>query len=224
MPGALLLTLLAASDATPAPTELWAGHQVVVGSREVPVIGALRTQLDTFVLATVTRTAQGGVTLEQRACATRVAPVFSVDVSMSSTAIGRLPTATIVFTPAGDALRAAPWQVGWDAGDLDDDGHPGLSVQVSAPLCSGAVYVASRSRSSATAKLLADGLHGSIEVRVWQQRLGASRFCLTLGDADTEETQRGAFAYRRVASTTRCEDLSPEAWPVIARLAEEHTP
>ncbi|MFH1807286.1 MAG: hypothetical protein ABIJ09_00975 [Pseudomonadota bacterium] len=207
-----------ASAPSPAPEsiaeELWAGHQLVTGSRPLPVFGDIETRGESFVLARA-RITSDRIELEQWPCVFRFKPVLGVSVRMSAATMKKLPRARIRFLATGDqAYRAPAWEVGWDRQDLDGDGHPGVTVQVDNAFCDGEVYTASRSTSTALARRLADGLEGDVTVRTRERVHDASRLCLKAGSSEREEVQQGRFRYRRVAPGTRCEDLQIEAWPV----------
>ena len=222
--GAYALTLVgstsidasSASDGDELPTT-WAGHQVSFGRREVPFKGEVETRMDSFVLARLERHGEL-VELHQTACDVRFSKVAGVVVHMSAQA---LPDTRTVFAFADDA--ATPGRelsgrslVAWGTEDLDDDGHPGVTVRVQAPVCSGELYVANSSKTKATATLTPERLQGRANVHVRQLILGAEGACLSAVAKDTNEHQSGPFAYVPVPEGTTCEMLFRRGWPVIA--------
>lgn len=195
---------------------LWAGHQVTFGKRDVPFKGEVETRVDSFVLARLVRDGNL-VELHQTACHVRFSKVAGVVVHMDSQA---LPETRMVFsvpdaTAAEDDVEGRS-VVAWASEDLDDDGHPGVTVHVQAPVCSGELYVANRSKTKATATLAPERLQGRAKVHVRQKILGAEGACLSAVAKDTDEHQSGPFAYVPVPEGTTCEMLFRQGWPVIA--------
>ncbi len=206
-------TEAARADAPTLPS-LWAGHQVALGRREIPVKGEVETRMDSFVLARLVR--QGNlVELHQTACHVRFSKVAGVTVLMQADA---LPETRMVFASDADdgTLLEGRSVVAWAAEDLDDDGHPGITVRVQAPVCAGELYVSNRSKTKATARLTPTRLEGRAKVHVRQQILGAEGACLSAVAKDTDEHQSGPFAYVPVPEGTTCETLLLQGWPVIA--------
>lgn len=212
-PAGLPAPVAPAAAEAPAPA-LWAGHIVVRGRRVLPFFGDLKPQNDTFVLAEVTPT-EGGYTLVQRPCRTEVAPIAGASVRFLPGADERLPVAEIRFEAVDGALVATGWENGWDDEDLDGDGHPGVTVIVDAPMCGGALYVASHTRSEGAAQRDGGALRGEVQVTVEQRILGAHGACLRLVAQDSRDGMAGRFAYTPVSPGTTCQDLSG-AWPVHA--------
>lgn len=196
-----------------APTR-WAGHIVVQGERHIPLLGDLDPRTDTFVLAEV-RPVEGGFEVEQRNCRTVVAPVAGAQVRFLPGVDALLPLARIRFEVAGDGLVAQGWETGWGEEDVDLDGNPGVTVEVDAPMCGGHVYVASHTRSAASAGQDGEGLRGSLQVTVEQRILGADGACLRLVAQDSLDPMTGVFVYAPVAADATCEALLG-AWPVKA--------
>ncbi len=215
-----LLTPLGAG----AEEEWWAGHQVVVGSRKIPVLGELETRSDTFVLARVVRDGDDYV-LEQTSCKFEIAKVAGVRIAFPEEA--RFPPTSIRFRRDGDGARvvAEPWVIAWAEEDVDRDGKPGATVLVDAPICDGSLFVGARSRSLARGEAADDGLHGELRVEVEQKIHGTSRTCLSMMAKDSADKLRGTFAYKRVPAGTTCASLLlGGAWPVRAeepRRAQE---
>jgi len=197
-----------------APVEIWVGHQVVVGSRPVPFIGELETRSDSYLLAEVLR--QGDqIVLRQRACGFAFKKVLGVTVRMSPATVARLPVSTIRFDRVeGRRFRSAPFVVGWGEEDIDEDGKPGATVEVSSALCSGQVYTKAHTVTVAEGRLTQDGMRGTVEVRNREQVVTASSACLRAGSADKDEQQRGRFAYARAEAGTTCASLAGRSWPV----------
>jgi hypothetical protein len=132
--------------------------------------------------------------------------------------IARLPKAHIVLEEKPDgSLVAAPWSTGWETEDIDADGFPGATVQISGTSCSGDVYVSSHTLTALlSGHATDDGATGEVSLRLKQKILGAKGLCLKLMAGDSDETQTGAFAYRRVEPGTTCQSLAGKPWPVKA--------
>lgn len=193
---------------------LWAGHIVVKGKRILPFFGNMEPRTDTFVLASL-RQEGDSLSLVQRPCLTQIAPVAGARMRFLPGADERLPTASLRFSGPMHALVAPAWQAGWEEEDLDQDGQPGLTVLVSAPMCSGSVAVASTTVSQATGALLGDALRGEISVTVQQRILGATGACLRMVAHDSRDRMAGTFAYTRVPTGTSCASIA-DSWPIRA--------
>lgn len=196
---------------------LWAGHQVTFGKRVIPFKGEVETRMDSFVLARLERDGDL-VELHQTACHVRFSKVAGVTVHMNAQS---LPRTRMVFAAADDAPAAngalqGRSVVAWASEDLDDDGHPGVTVHVQAPVCNGDLYVSNRSKTKATATIAPDRLEGRAKVHVKQTILGAEGACLSAVAKDTDEHQSGPFAYVPVPEGTTCETLFRQGWPVTA--------
>lgn len=228
--GAYALLLMSTTDAAPREVAaaatglvadmelpgLWAGHLVTFGSRDIPFKGEVETRVDSFVLARLVREGEI-IELRQTACHVRFPKVAGVTVHMDTQA---LPETRVVFgvpdaATAEDTLEGRS-VVAWATEDLDDDGHPGVTVHVQAPVCSGELYVSNRSKTKATATLAPERLQGRAKVHVRQKILGAEGACLSAVAKDTDEHQSGPFAYVPVPEGTTCEMLFSQGWPVIA--------
>jgi hypothetical protein len=57
---------------------------------------------------------------------------------------------------------------------------------------------------------------GKLSVRTKQSILGAGGLCLKLFAGDSDETQTGIFAYRRIQPGNSCRTLAGKPWPVKA--------
>ena len=220
-----LTVLLIAVGAVPPETriaaaadqEVWVGHQVVFGKTAVPFKGVEQTRSDSYLLAKVQRRG-GEIHIEQAACKVTFKEISGVKINIPTDALLKLPSAHITFKSEGDVWRAVPWHVGWTRQDVDEDGTPGLSVEVDASICSGTLHVASSTLSKAVAKDTEDGLVGRISVKVKQDVLGSDNVCLSLFSSDTVERQQGAFIYRRVPSDVTCKGLLEKPWPIKADI------
>ncbi|HWB78728.1 MAG TPA: hypothetical protein VG755_27370 [Nannocystaceae bacterium] len=211
----LLLTswLAAAADGSAGPTrEVWAGHQIVFGSRDVPFEGTVATRTDTFTLARVRRR-DDSVELTQIACRVLVEPVAGVEVKIDAAA---LPRSAMRFAKDDAGEFVADAQLGWGEDDVDGDGNPGVTVRVQAPVCSGELYVSNQSRTRAQAAYDRDRFEGRAAVRVVQHIIDAKGACLSVVARDTDERVRGPFAFVRVAADATCEQLLRDGWPVDA--------
>jgi hypothetical protein len=216
----LLFTLLAAEpENTPAVprVEAWAGHQVLAGKRKVPLYGVKETHTENYLIAEIHRS-PGRIDVLQKLCKIEVTPIKGVSASMSRQTVARLPKAHFVLEERRDGTVATgPWTTAWQAEDIDADGFPGATIQIAGTKCSGEVYVA----SSTTTSLLSgrasdDGVTGQISVQIKQKVLGASGLCLKLVAGDSEETQTGTFAFRRIPIGASCRTLATQPWPVKA--------
>ncbi len=209
---AMLLTH-APDPATADARELWAGHQITFGSREVPFKGTVTTRTDTFSLARVRRR-EGSIELVQTACRVLIEPVGAVEVTIEATA---LPRSSMRFVAApDDGGFASDAELAWGEDDVDGDGNPGVTVRVSAPMCSGELYVSNRSTTKAVGDYTGHGFAGDARVRVVQHVIDAKGACLSVVASDTDERVRGPFAYVPVPADTTCAELLRNGWPVDA--------
>jgi hypothetical protein len=206
------LTALLRPDATDAPL-MWAGHQVSYGSRDIPFKGEVSTRMDTLVLAKVQFDGRTLV-VDQVACAVRFEKVGGVRVHMDASGLPR-SRMSFAMTPRGDSFvnRSV---VAWDDEDVDRDGHPGITVEVDAPVCSGDLYVSNRSRTRAEGRFVGETFRGRAKVNVEQSVLGARGRCLGVVAKDTDEIVSGPFAYKRVTSDATCASLISSGWPIDA--------
>lgn len=214
---ALLSWAIAAGPVDAAPQRRrWAGHQVVVGEREVPFMGRLKTRTDTFVLAEIMEEG-GALEIVERPCQVSIAEVAGVEVRISEAGVERLPPVRVRYTERKSGeLSAGPWRSGWSEADLDQDGHPGITMEIDAPLCGGRLFVSSQAESIARAHRTAQGLSGQLKVRLIQRILGADGACLSALASDTEERLRGSFRYTEVPEGATCAALLKAGWPVRA--------
>jgi hypothetical protein len=207
-----------AAKVPPAPAvEAWAGHQVLKGKRKIPIYGEKETHTENFLIAEVHRRA-GRIDVLQKLCRIDIGAIKGVKASMSPQTVARLPKTRLVLEEGEDGtLSAAPWKNGWGDEDIDSDDHPGATVQITGTRCSGDVYVSNESETSLlSGRAREDGVSGQISVRLKQRILGATGLCLKLVAGDSDETQTGWFAFRRVPIGTSCRTLANHPWPVQA--------
>ena len=215
-----LAALLAANHegtAAEPRVEVWAGHQVLTGKRKIPIYGEKETHTENFLIAEVHRT-PSRIDIRQKLCRIDIRPIKGVLANMKPESVAHLPKSRIILDEHPDgALTAAPWTHGWESEDIDGDGAPGATVSISGTSCSGNVYVSNQSVTSLVSGHASDdGAAGKISVKLKQRILGASGLCLKLVAGDSDETQTGWFAYRRVEPGTTCHSLAGKPWPVKA--------
>jgi hypothetical protein len=216
----LLASLLSAETATADATprvEVWAGHEVLNGKRKIPIYGEKETHTENYVLAEVHRT-PSRIEIHQKVCRIDVRPLKGVTPVMKPETVMRFPRVHIMLEKKEDgSLGATPWSSSWGAEDIDSDGFPGATVQITGTSCSGDLYVASQSVTTLLGgRLTEDGAAGEISVHLKQKILGAHGFCLKLLAGDSDDTQTGTFSYRRVEPGTSCQSLAGKPWPVRA--------
>lgn len=205
--------------AAPPPPTLWAGVQEVTGERAVPVIGTLKTTNRSWFLAERRETADG-FELVQRACGVHFAPVMGVQVAIPDAAIQRVPPATVrLKTQPDGTVGAVGAESGWDRGDVDGDGRPGLTVTVKAAICGGALQVASAASTAIRLRVVGEALEGQVKVRVKQTVLGADGACLKKAAEDTDETHAGWVRLVPVPAGATCKTWQPAQWPALKRDA-----
>lgn len=197
--------------------EVWAGHQVSNGKRKIPLYGEKETHTENYFIAEVHRT-PARIDIRQKTCRIDIRPIKGVTPTMKPETIARLPKTHIVLEEKPDgSLVAAPWSTGWESEDIDADGFPGATVQISGTSCSGNVYVSSQTQTALlSGRATDDGATGEVSLRLKQKILGAKGLCLKLMAGDSDETQTGSFAYRRVEPGTTCQSLAGKPWPVKA--------
>ncbi len=193
----------------PAVTAVWSGRQVVRGTRELPVLGEFETRTDLWVLARVTR--QGDRwDVEQTACRITVAKVVGVRASFPQVAVAALPKVKFEITRWADGvLHPTPWFSGWNEADLDNDGWPGITLTVSAPLCSGRLAIASNAYNQGEVRQANDrGLAMDIKVHVGQRTLESTGWCLKLADEQTNDAFTGEALYEPLPAGSGCEAVN----------------
>ncbi len=212
------LTDLAESEQPAAVvTEYWAGHQVVYGTREVPVIGTMNTRMETFVIAQAQR--QGdNIVVEQSACKVIYYDEGGVNVYFD---VSALPDSRMIFERVEDTpLFTMTNEVKWGEEDIDDDGNPGMKVTVDASVCSGDLHVTNRSITNARASEDNEGkvvLSGQVTVSIRQKILGAEGRCLSALAEDSYERSTGGFKYVPISADMNCRKLIDAGWPVSAK-------
>ncbi len=207
----------AAVEETAPRTVLWAGHQVSYGSRRIPFRGRLKTRSESLLLARV-RFDGTRLHVSQVACAVFFDEVAGARVSVDADA---LPRSNMTFNLRADGEDyGAGSEVAWGAEDIDDDGHPGMTVSVDAPVCAGDLYVSNRSLTRSVGRFEAKRFVGDARVTVHQHVLGARGRCLETFADDTLENVRGPFAYVEVPAGTTCGDLIRKGWPVDAETPD----
>lgn len=215
-PGVLSSSSVPATDGQAIKTEYWAGHQVVFGTREVPVLGTLETRMDTYVLARVRRS-EDEIQVDQRACKVDYSDVGGVKVYVDADA---LPDSRIVFERvSGTPHYTMSGMVNWGDEDLDGDGKPGMRVYVDAPVCSGNLHVSNKTTTNARAFGDDQGtpLYGEVTISNRQKILDADGKCLSAMAKDSYERSKGSFRYVKIKSSDTCSSLLAAGWPVKAK-------
>ncbi len=198
----------------PVKTEYWAGHQIVQGTREVPVLGTLNTQLDTYTIARVRRNDDGTVQVDQRACKVDFTDVGGLSVLIDADS---LPDSRMIFEPVdGTVHYLMTGEVRWDEEDVDNDGNPGMTVYVDASICTGNLYVSNKTITNARAFGDEGPFYGEVTVTVRQKILGAEGKCLQALSKDSFERSKGSFRYVKVKANDTCTSLLDAGWPVKA--------
>jgi hypothetical protein len=216
----LLATLLAADHegaAAEPRVEAWVGHQVLKGKRKIPLYGEKETHTENYTIAEIHRS-EGRIDIRQKTCRIEVQPIKGVAPSMTTETVLRLPRSHAMFDLAADgALSAEPWTTGWGEDDIEGDGHPGATVHISGSKCSGEVYVSNESTTTlVSGRATQEGATGEISVHMKQKILGATGLCLKLMAGDSDETQTGWFAWKRIPTGQNCRTLLEHPWPVKA--------
>src|SRR5262245_38438157 len=173
-------------EKAPPKTEYWAGHQVVFGTRKVPVLGVLETRMDTYVIARVRRTEET-IQIDQRACKVDYADVGGVKVYVD---VDALPDSRIVFERVeGTPHYSMTGVVNWGEEDLDEDGKPGGRVYVDAPICSRNLDATNKTTTNARAFGDDEGspIHGEVTISNRQKILDAEGRCLSAMAKDSFE-------------------------------------
>jgi hypothetical protein len=217
---AVLLALFTSDAGASAPeprVELWAGHQVLIGKRKIPLYGQQETHTENYLLAEVRRTSSR-IEIRQKVCRIDIRPIKGTLATMKPETVAHIPRSHIVLDEAPDGkLTAAPWSHGWTADDIDADGFPGATVHINGT-CSGDVYISSESQTTLlSGHATPDSASGEESVRLKQKVLGASGLCLKLVAGDSDEVQSGWFDYRRVEPGSTCQSLAGKPWPAKAR-------
>lgn len=206
----------AVSEETQAvTTEHWAKHQVVYGTREVPVLGTLKTRMDTYVIARVRRT-EDEIQIDERACKVKYSDVGGVKVYVDANA---LPDSRVVYERVeGTPHYTMEGIINWGEEDIDEDGEPGLRVYVDAPVCSGNLHVTNKTTTNARGFGDDKGtpIYGEVTLSISQKILGAESRCLSGMAKDSWERSKGKFRYTKIKANETCRSLLDAGWPVKA--------
>ncbi len=114
-----------AGDLEP-PAALWAGHQVTIATRSVPLLGKIETRQDVWTLSRVVDTGDA-VTLVETPCEISIRSDGGVQLSFAAGAAQRIPPPTITYTAGPDGVFTDRWDGGWGEADVDGDGKPGFA-------------------------------------------------------------------------------------------------
>lgn len=194
--------------------ELWVGHQVVVGERKVPLIGRVATRTDSYFLAKVQRD-EGRIRVEMQTCKSDIAEAAGVQVSFPPGVEPKLPVAVAEYRERDGSWQAS-FESGWGREDVDGDGKPGATMRIDAPLCSGTIQVASRSRTRHRGRLGDEGLSGEVQAISEQKTLDADNACLRMMAKDESDRVRGHFVWAKASAGATCATLNVAPWPVRA--------
>lgn len=202
----------ASADPAAAPVQ-WAGRFLASGSRKVPLLGTVTYRTESRTLATVEAT-DNGVVLQQRTCAVVFDKSAGAELAMHPRGPEGIPVFSLAFDRSGDGWTADPWPSGWGTDDLDGDGAPGITVNVSAPLCGGSIMVSSEALTTpSNLTSLGEALEGDVQVWTEQTVLQAKGLCLRLFSKSSAETLNGHFTYAPVDPQTTCDDVDWNALP-----------
>jgi hypothetical protein len=203
----------AATEPASPPAEHWAGKLTVIGYRRIPFLGKVEFRTSNRLIATVTRK-DGRIELDQQVCSIDFEKVFGAKLHIDPDAPPRMPHAQPKFTPLADGSYMADfWTSGWDQTDHDQDGDPGVSIDVRAPLCGGDVFMESHARSESRAVPWHGALAGKIRVEVTQKVLGTHGACLAFMAKDHTQWLHGFVAYEPLDGPRGCDDMGPFSWP-----------
>jgi hypothetical protein len=193
--------------------EYWAGKLTVIGYRKVPFLGKVAFRTSNHLIATVTRT-DTGIALSQKVCAIDFEKVFGAKLHIDPSVPPRMHHSMPTFTLQPDGSYLADyWPSGWDTTDLDQDGRPGVSITVRAPLCGGTVYMSNKARSLVRAVPWHGALAGAIKVEVEQKILGTRGACLYLMAKDHTQWLHGFVAYEPIDGKRECSEMTDFNWP-----------
>lgn len=199
------------SSAKANPWTWWAGHQITRGHRKVPVLGRLSTHLETFYIAKVRKRGRGYEVI-QSACSSNYRPIGGVKVGLRAQFT---PPIHLNFQPDPKGLFRANTQVQWSKQDLDQDGEPGLSIDIDARICKGQLYVGDKTRVQSTARFVDNqSWEGEITTKHRFEILGSNSFCLRAFARSRDEQAKGRFRFQPLPGPTRCQDLKGRPWPV----------
>ena len=217
MPVVLMAVALPAYGEQPEEVVgLWSGRQTVRGVRDLPVIGALDTRTDAWLLALIVRR-DGLWRIEQTTCRVEIAEVAGVSVGFPTRTARLLGPVRIELAQGkDDVLHAAPWTSRLGEADLEGDGWPGVTLSVSAPLCSGKLAVASDTTTAAVVRRADEReLTLDLKVRVAQRILATDGWCLSFAETSTTDDFTGTVRYEPLPEGASCAEV--EALPPLDR-------
>jgi hypothetical protein len=184
--------------------------------RSIPLLGDYETRTDIWLLAEIVRTPERWE-IRQTTCNVRVADVAGVSITFPPAGIPRMPATQFRVVRDADGFFFAPtWSSGWDAGDYDGDGWPGLTLTVSAPLCRGRLAVISDTKTTAQVRRATpELLELALGVRVGQKIAESEGWCLALADEQTDDRFHGTAVYQPLSPTAGCAEIirMPPALP-----------
>jgi hypothetical protein len=203
-----LLALVGLSLAQEAET--WIGTLAVVGTRSIPLLGTVEYRTDTHVLAEAIRTADDRWTVTQYVCDLTFKKALGATVTLAPNATRAVPATRFDWVRGTDGNWSSVWLGGWNEADHDGDGRPGIRFAVAAPLCGGALHIASAARNEAHAE--GEGpLRGRLRVWTEQRILQSEGACLRVMARDRKEWLPGRYAFVAAAGAT-C-DVPAAPWP-----------
>jgi hypothetical protein len=211
----VLLALIGAPPASAETTELWAGRAMMTGHRSVPFLGKVEAKTDSFVLAKVVRKGNT-ITFDQINCKLDLMNPIGVILTLNPGAAEKIPPVHLVFEKRPDGWwHQHETTTGWDKEDVDGDGHPGLTINVEAPVCGGKLFVGLHTTSIARGTLTPEGgMKGQLKAKGKQAVIDTEGACLSVLVRDSDESAAGTFAYVPVPKDSTCASLSKEAWPL----------
>jgi hypothetical protein len=179
----------------------------------VPILGKIEFQTSNHIIAEVTR--QGDtIHIKQEVCTVEFEKVLGAQLYMDPKAPPRMRSVNPVFHPQENGvLQSTIWPSGWSTQDLDEDGFPGITITVKAPLCGGQMYMGSEAQSIARLKPWNGALAGLVQVQVKQFVLGTRGACLSLMARDHTQTLPGFLIYSPLDQRYSCDDLAGHTWP-----------
>ncbi len=198
----------------PAP-QTWAGHQVSIATRKVPLLGSIETRQDVWMIGEVTDGPDGPVIVET-ACRIDLKSTAGLELVFAPAAVRKLPKPTIAWKAAPDGTLAASWTNGWGHTDIDANGEPGFNVGVKVAVCSGSLEIASNTSFAGTATRVDGGIDGRVDLVIDREILAASNACLGLVPKVSKDAVKGSFRWRPVDAGATCESLAAAGWPVTA--------
>ncbi len=197
-----------------AETARWIGTLAVLGEKKIPLLGKVKFRTDTHVIATATRNNDQGWTVTQSTCSVSFSKTMGAQVTLDNEAPSSMPTTSYDWSVDPDGNWNANWKSGWDDSDHDSDGHPGITFNVKAPFCGGAIYMGSAADQTATGRpTSARVVEGPFKIWVEQRILGAKGRCLNLMTRDEAQWMAGRFAFVDMPVETTCDSIAEDAWP-----------